>query len=387
VDNNSSYDWRFYLFNGSFFLLAGSLLSLGSLVADGFDNARVYACQIALPGYAYHFPRDHGSHDEFHTEWWYYTGHLRTHDGRQFGYELTFFRRSIDNESARINPSQWAIRHLYLAHFALSDHTHRTFRYAEKISRAGLGKAGADADRLHVWIDRWTAESPPLQPSHHRLEASSHEFSIQVDLDSQKLPIIHGQDGVSRKGKDPHQTSHYYSMTRLATAGILMVDGERMPVTGMSWMDHEFGSGVLGDDQIGWDWFSVQLDNQIEVMLYLLRRRDGTVDPVSSGTLILPDGRTQYLFLADFQVQALDHWDSPSSGAHYPSRWSISIPKIDLTLYVNVRQENQELITTKSTQVTYWEGAVSISGTLKKHPVSGQGYVELTGYAEPFSSR
>ena len=200
-------------------------------------------------------------------------------------------------------------------------------------------------------------------------------------------PIVHGEDGVSHKGKGPTQASHYYSMTRMATTGNVTVGGERLSVTGMSWMDHEFGSGDLGEDQIGWDWFSVQLNNRTEIMLYLLRRRDGTVDPVSSGTFVLPDGQSQHLSLADFQVEPLDHWKSTSSGARYPSRWRISIPRVGLILSVTPKQADQELITERSTQVTYWEGAVAISGVMRDIPLVGEGYVELTGYAQPFSQR
>jgi predicted secreted hydrolase len=366
------------------FLFVGWISASTSFGTDGIDRSDHRAFRQAAPGYTYHFPRDHGSHDEFRTEWWYYTGHLIAADGRQFGYELTFFRRGVENDSARMSPSRWAIRHLYLAHFALSDHTNQTFHYAEKVSRAGLGKAGADAGRLHVWIDQWIADSPKAESVPHHLEASTDTFALHVDLDPQKPPVVHGQNGISRKGETPGQASHYYSMTRLVTTGAITVNGERLSVTGISWMDHEFGSGALGDDQVGWDWFSLQLDNQTEIMLYVLRRRNGASDPVSSGTLVLPDGRSQHLTLVDMQIEALSHWSSPASGARYPSRWRISIPRARLTLEVIPRQPNQELVTKKSTQVTYWEGAVSVSGSMDHYSVFGQGYVELTGYAEPF---
>ncbi|HJU05931.1 MAG TPA: lipocalin-like domain-containing protein [Nitrospiraceae bacterium] len=366
------------------FLFLNWLTTHTGFGANGAEQPEHGTFRQATSGYTYQFPRDHGSHDQFRTEWWYYTGHLRVADGRQFGYELTFFRRGVENDSAQMNPSRWAIHHLYLAHFALSDHGDQTFHYAEKVSRAGLGKAGADTGRLHVWIDQWKADSPNPESIRHHLEASTEAFSLHVDLDPQKPPIVHGRNGISRKGKTAGQASHYYSMTRLVTTGAITMNGERLPVTGISWMDHEFGSGSLGDDQVGWDWFSLQLDNGTEIMLYLLRRRVNTVDPVSSGTLVLSDGRTEHLTLSDVQVETLSHWDSPASGARYPSRWRLSIPRVHLSLEVVPRQPNQELVTTKSTQVTYWEGAVSASGHMDHHSVSGQGYVELTGYAEPF---
>jgi predicted secreted hydrolase len=341
----------------------------------------------AVAGYQYRFPHDHGSHNEFRTEWWYYTGHLVTDSGVEFGYELTFFRQAMDNPYVTNNPSRWAIQHLYLAHAALSEPGTHRFRYAEKISRAGIGKAGADADHLHVWIDRWSAEaSSPSDHHQHHLRAASGEFSFDLLLDSDKDPIVHGDGGISRKGTEPGQASHYYSMTRLATSGTLIVDGHAQAVHGVSWMDHEFGSGRLGKDQVGWDWFSIQLDDRSELMFYLLRRADGTADPVSSGTWVLFDGSTQALSRSDVQLDVQDHWTSPVSGARYPSGWRLSVPSRHLTLSLIPTMPNQELITERSTQVTYWEGAVHVTGRLRDKPVKGQGYVELTGYAKPFET-
>jgi predicted secreted hydrolase len=341
----------------------------------------------ATAGYAYVFPRDHGSHDRFRTEWWYYTGHLTAGDGRRFGYQLTFFRRGVDNEAVRTNPSQWAIRQLYLAHAAISDLRQGRFRYAEKISRAGLGKAGAETGQLRVWIDRWITEAArPEHPQQH-LKASTDDFSLDLMVTPEKPPIVHGEQGISRKGSAFGQASHYYSLTRLATSGTVATDGKTFTVTGTSWMDHEFGSGDLGNEMMGWDWFSVQLDNRTELMLYHLRRADGHPDPVSGGTLIFPDGRAHHLAHADFQVDTLDRWTSRASGARYPSRWRISIPSHGLTLELKPLLADQELITKRSTQVTYWEGTVQAVGTLQNASVAGQGYVELTGYAERFRQK
>jgi len=345
------------------------------------------AFRPALAGYTYRFPYDHGSHDEFRTEWWYYTGHLSTAQGRRFGYQLTFFRRGVEQPSAQSNPSRWAMRHLYLAHLVLSDQDRSRFRYAEKVSRAGIGKAGAETGRLHVWIDRWSADAPASDRERQHLRASAEDFSLDLIVTPEKPPIIHGKAGVSRKGQALEQASHYYSLTRLATTGTLAVEGEIMKVAGTSWMDHEFGSGDLRSDQVGWDWFSFQLDNRTELMFYRLRRADGTADPASSGTLILPDGRSQHLLLSDVRIAPLDHWTSGASGARYPSRWRFSVPTAGLILDVTPGLLNQELITKRSTQVTYWEGAVAIAGTLREVPIAGLGYVELTGYAERFRQK
>jgi len=293
----------------------------------------------------------------------------------------------VDQPSVNSNPSRWAMRHLYLAHLALSDHERSRFRYAEKVSRAGIGKAGAETGRLHVWIDRWSADTPSSEQDRHYLRASAEDFSLDLTVTSEKSPIIHGRAGVSRKGRAVEQASHYYSLTRLATTGTLVVEGEIMEVEGTSWMDHEFGSGDLGADQVGWDWFSFQLDNRTELMFYRLRRADGTADPASSGTLILPDGRSQHLLLSDVRIEPLDYWTSGASGARYPSRWRFSVPTAGLTLDVTPRLPNQELITQRSTQVTYWEGAVEIAGALREAPIAGLGYVELTGYAERFRQK
>lgn len=341
----------------------------------------------ALAGYSYLFPRDHGSHDEFRTEWWYYTGHLSTASGRRYGYQLTFFRRGVDQASVRSNPSRWAIRDLYLAHLALSDHDQARFRYAEKISRAGIGKAGAETGRLRVWIDRWSAEALPSVQDRHHLRASAEDFSLDLFVTPEKPPVIHGEGGVSRKGGALDQASHYYSLTRLATTGTVTVAGETLAVSGTSWMDHEFGSGDLGPDQVGWDWFSIQLENQTELMFYRLRRADGTTDPASSGTLVFPDGRSQHLLTSDVHIEALDHWTSGQSGTRYPSRWHIEVPTAGLMLDLIPRLSNQELMTRRSTQVTYWEGAVEVTGKLREASIAGLGYVELTGYAERFRQK
>jgi predicted secreted hydrolase len=274
-----------------------------------------------------------------------------------------------------------------LAHAALSDLSAGRFHYAEKLSRTGLGKAGAETGRLRVWIDRWSAQS--ASPTHHghRLAASTDRFSLDLEVTPQKPPVVHGEQGISRKGGGEGQASHYYSLTRLATSGTITVEGERLAVTGMSWMDHEFGSGDLADDMVGWDWFSVQLNDRTELMLYHLRQADGRPHPASSGTFVAPDGRPQHLRLADFQVEILDRWTSPANGARYPSRWRVSLPSKGLRLELTPLLADQELVTNRSTQVTYWEGAVEAAGTARDRPLSGHGYVELTGYAERYRQK
>lgn len=365
------------------FVLMVCFISPEIFAADSPPSASRFSS--AKPGYVYAFPRDHGSHEQFQTEWWYFTGHLRGPNGRRFGYELTFFRRGIDSPDVWNNPSEWAMRHLYLAHFALTDEKTDQFRFAEKISRAGIGKAGARADVLDVWVDQWHVKA--LNPDHRQfhLMAKTEEFSINLVVESRKPPVKHGTHGVSYKGPQPEQTSHYYSLTRLHTTGSVRVGDTTMTVEGVSWMDHEFGSGDLADNLVGWDWFSLQLDNDYEIMAYGLRRNDGTFDPASNGTFVLPNGSSKTLAFQDIQISVNRHWTSPVSGARYPHHWTFSIPDEDIKLSLSPRMANQELVTTQSTRVTYWEGAVDITGQWKGQDIHGQGYVELTGYAEPYT--
>ncbi|MCS6897890.1 MAG: carotenoid 1,2-hydratase [Nitrospira sp.] len=336
----------------------------------------------AAAGYRFEFPRDHGAHPDFRTEWWYYTGHLRAKDGRLFGFELTFFRRAIPPEDVKTQPSRWSITQLYFAHFALTDVAHGRFDFAEKVSRAGLGKAGADESRRRVWIDDWRAEMPAVLSGPHTLSAKTERFAVSLTLQPAKPPVIHGLDGTSRKGAAEGQASHYYSFTRLATTGTVTVGTERFEVTGLSWMDHEFSSTDLSADLVGWDWFSIQLEDDTELMLYRMRRNDGSSDLSSSGTFISSGGQTRHLFVDDFTITSTATWASPKSKAVYPAHWRITVTSLDLALEVTPLLADQELRTGGSVAVTYWEGAVSVSGTRQGRPIRGQGYAELTGYAE-----
>lgn len=333
--------------------------------------------QPALPGWNFLFPRDHASHPKFKTEWWYYTGHLTSDQGRPFSYQLTFFRVGVRQPDLR-SQSAWAFNTLYFAHFALTDIQGRKFIFDEKIGRGALGMSGAATDRYKVWIDDWQAE---LEGDMHHLQAVAAEMAVDFRLTSEKPPVIHGENGVSQKATGLGNASHYYSLTRLATAGKLIYQGQTFSVQGMSWMDHEFSSSQLANYQSGWDWFSLQLEDGKELMLYVLRHRDGSPDPFSSGTLVNPQGKGQHLKFADFTIQPLQTWTSPRSGAVYPAGWKLTLPQqgYELELYPTI--PDQELVTSQSTQVTYWEGSVLASGTHNGQPVKGQGYVELTGYA------
>lgn len=326
----------------------------------------------ALPPYRFDFPRDHASHSDYKIEWWYYTGNLQAADGRRFGYQLTFFRVGIDFKP--VNPSRWAVRDLYTAHFAVSDIGQERFRHAEKMNRAGVGWAGADEKIYHVWNEDWEAKHD--EAGNHRLRAKSEGMAIDLTLAPGKPPVIQGENGVSQKGNAAGNASHYYSLTRMPTRGTIMVDGEAVEVTGTSWMDHEFGTSFLEAGQIGWDWMSIQLEDGTDLMLYQFRREDRQLDPHSNGALVGVDGGVQKLRADQFRLTPLDYWTSPASGARYPIAWQIEIPEKGVSLTARAAIKNQELQTNESTRVTYWEGAIEIEGRQR-----GRGYLEMTGYA------
>jgi predicted secreted hydrolase len=339
----------------------------------------------ALPGYQYSFPRDHGSHDEYATEWWYYTGHLRTDSGRRYGFEVTFFRVGVrpSGEPAQTN---WDLQNLALAHFAITDVNGRAFRYYEKLNRASPFTAQAAVDRLHVFNEGWRAITLP--DGSWRLIASEGGDAIDLTLRSHKPPAIHGENGISIKAQGLGYASHYYSMTRLDVSGTITAKGRKAErCTGTAWMDHEFGSSALRENQQGWDWFSVQLDNEAELMLYQIRRRDGTPDITSSGSLITDTGEVIHIRHDQMRIRAQGRWTSLRSQATYPMGWLVEVPALEISLKLTPVLREQELITRRSTQVTYWEGAVDVTGSFGDVGVSGQGYVEMTGYDRPFTTR
>lgn len=342
-------------------------------------DARIF--EQALPGYHYSFPRDHYSHDQYKTEWWYFTGHLHANNGKLFGYELTFFRTGLNQDDD--DASQWNLRNIYLAHFAVTDDAGHKFFYQEKMNRAGLGSAGAAQDKGHVFNQTWSMD---LKDGQFLLKADTPQYALNLSLKPAKQLVIHGRDGVSQKASCKGCASHYYSFTRMATTGSIAVAGQALPVHGTSWMDHEFGSNQLSEQQVGWDWFSVQLSNNREIMLYLMRNADGSIDPNSSGTLVNSDGSVKHLMLSEFSVKNEGQWKSGKTAGVYPMGWTISVPAAHAEFKVEPIMQDQELVTTGA-GVTYWEGACSVAGTCERVSVTGEAYVELTGYAEKFHER
>jgi len=332
----------------------------------------------ALAPRSWEFPRDHGAHPQYRTEWWYLTGNLVDEKGNRYGYELTFFRQGIRAKPG--DPSDpWSLRDLYLAHFTVTDVEKKRFLTYERVSRRGPGLAGSRTDRLDVRLLGWSAR---MEGERVRLRAASDRTAVDLTLTFEKPPVLNGEKGLSRKGALPGQASYYASCTCLKTDGSIGAAGAKsIRVRGTSWFDHEFGSNRLGADQAGWDWFGLHLSDGRDLMLYLLRRKDGALEPVSSGTIVDRGGKSRHIPLSAIKVEVLDHWRSPKSGAVYPSRWRLRLPGEAVDLSLSPLLHDQELVTGSSTGVTYWEGAAEGRGTSKGREVACLGYVELTGYA------
>lgn len=345
--------------------------ALGGRGAEGFERA-------LLPR-PLAFPADHGPHPGFRSEWWYWTGHLRTPGepgtARRFGFQLTFFRTAL---APTIAPRQsaWATRDVYMAHLALTDVDGARFRARDRWGRGALDLAGSAGEPLRVWVGDWSAEAAPGGwPV--RLRAGDGELGLDLALSPGKPPVLHGDQGLSRKSAEPGNASYYYSLTRMPISGTVRAGGAAFSVDGLAWMDREWSTSALGADLVGWDWFALQLDDGRELMLYRLRQRDGGVASASQGTLVARDGTTRALERDAVEVEVLDRWTSPRDGTRYPMRWRLRVPIAGLDLVVTPLLLDQEL----DVAVRYWEGAVRVEGQAEGRPVGGGGYVELVGYA------
>ena len=355
-------------------------------VPSGFDFARAPK--------AFEFPRDHGPHPTFRHEWWYVTGHLDARTGESFGFELTFFRFALTPPAAPTDStgqsgsasepapaSRWRTRQIYMAHFAITDLDRREFHATERLARDALGMSGAQASPFRVWLDDWFLGTPPNDTgpngsSYWQLKAADAHYSLDVQLRPITPPVLNGDAGLSRKSDEPGAASYYYSMPRLATIGRLQRDGKAFDVDGLAWLDREWGSGGLGSQQQGWDWFALQLDDGSTLMFYALRTREGGRDPHSAGTWFAPDGTTHALANDDVQIDVSDFWQSPRGG-RYPARWRLRVKSLALDVDIKPRLANQEL----DTSTRYWEGAATVTGTRANANIAGRAYVELVGYA------
>lgn len=324
---------------------------------------------------AFRFPQDHGPHPEFRNEWWYFTGNLFGADGQRFGYELSLFRIALRPE-APPRRSAWATTQAYMGHFAVTDARAKTFHFFERFARGAAGLAGARAEPFAVWLEDWRVAADSEHHGTWRITARQAEVAIDLRVTPVKPIVLHGDRGLSRKNAAPGNASFYYSIPRLATEGTITTGAKVTPVRGSSWLDREWSTSALGADQLGWDWFALQLDDGHELMFYRLRQRDGGTDPFSAGALIDAAGRTQRLAAQDVTIEVLEHWSSPRAGT-YPARWRLTVPSAQLSLEVTPVLADQEL----DVSVRYWEGAVDAAGTRAGRRVAGVGYVELTGYA------
>ena len=335
--------------------------------------------RAALPGYRYEFPRDHFNHPDFQTEWWYYTGNLKSADGHHFGFELTFFRQATDRNSK--NDGTWDVHDLYLAHLALSDLDGGKFLHAERTNRAGPGIAGVSGREHRIWNGNWQVA---WHGNEQILRATDERFSLQFSLQAIKPPVIHGENGVSQKSQEPGHASHYISVTRLSTRGEIQLAERTFEVSGTAWMDHEFFTHQLAADQVGWDWMSIQLQDNTELMLFHIRLKDGSIDSYSAGTFVDSRGATIHLRRDEFTLEpAGPTWTSSESHAVYPVRWKISVPKLDLTVECSTLLPSQELASSGGLVPAYWEGAVVFGGQKNDAPITGVGYLEMTGYDKP----
>jgi predicted secreted hydrolase len=372
--------------------MALAALLLGACAADPAETGRPVGVAVAeamgggeADGFAratemrqFVFPEDFGPHEEFRTEWWYLTGNLADDADHEFGFQLTIFRHAL-KPTAPVRSSRWTSRDIWFAHLALGDGARGRFTAHERFERGALGLAGARARPFAAWVGDWRIESVDGNEALPiRVVAGVDEVAIDLVLDPRRPIVLQGDRGLSRKGPEPGNASFYFSVTRLAARGSVMLKGTRHDVTGSAWFDREWSTSALSEGQVGWDWFAIQFDDGRELMLYRLRRANGTTDPYNSGTLIGTDGAARRLGSDEISFMPGRRWTSPRSGASYPVEWLVSLEPFDLELEVIPMIDASEL----DVVVRYWEGAIRVRGREGSKPVSGRGFLEMTGYED-----
>ena len=344
-------------------------LELGSLLAvpaDGFRRADEVI--------DFEFPEDHGAHPQFRTEWWYYTGHLESETGRSFGFQLTFFRFALDATEVE-RASAWGTNQVYMAHLALTDVKAGEFYSYERSSRGAALLAGAQASPFRVWVGDWQARSEEADLFPLRLNATAGAVGLDLVLRSGKPMVLQGERGLSQKAAGVGNASYYYSYTRLPVTGELRVGETSFNVSGSSWLDREWSTSALSQQQQGWDWFAVQLEDGRELMFYRMRRTDDTIDPHSAGIIVDTDAKVSRLGATDVSVRVLSKWRSPVSGIEYPVRWRLDVDDLNLSMTLDAVQPHQE----HDLSVRYWEGAATVQATQGARRISGKAYVEMAG--------
>lgn len=343
----------------------------------------------ALPPRTLQFPRDHGSHPDLRTEWWYITGHLEAGD-KPWGFQLTFFRSRVD--STQTMQSAFAAKQLLFAHAAVTDIRAGRLLHDQRIARAGFGIARAselDTDiRLHDWSLVRSNQSSPARTdiqfsSRYQAHIATAAFDLNLQFDSTQPLLRQGQEGLSRKGPEPSQSSYYYSQPQLTVQGSLTVGGKRMsvdPNTGRAWMDHEWSESLLHPEAVGWDWIGMNLTDGSALTAFRLRRADGSA--VWAGGSLRAAGKPTRVFGAtEVFFTAERVWISAASSARYPVQWRVQTPSG--IFKVNALLDNQELDSSSSTGAIYWEGLSELQNAAGQ--TVGKGYLEMTGYAKPLS--
>jgi len=332
------------------------------------------------------FPDDHGPHPGYRTEWWYYTGNLFTEDGRQFGYQFTIFRNQLNPPAGDADSlaygKDWNTNQLYLGHFAIADVENEDHVFEERYSRGAAGLAGAQVAPYRIWLEDWEINRMESNGANDKnfpvkITAKMEDgTSIDVTVDPIKPLILQGEQGYDRKGEGQGNASYYLSFTRMETEGSITKDGQVFDVSGSSWMDHEWSTSALSENQEGWDWFSIQLSNGYDLMYYQLRNNDGSVSKFTTGSLIGPDGEKTTIGPNDVTLDVRDSWESRHSKSIYPSSWQMKIPKADLTLDLQPLFPDQVM----DVSVRYYEGTLSVSGSMNGKEIGGNGFIEMTGY-------
>ena len=345
-------------------------------VVTALSDTDIAGYERAVQTREFSFPEDHGAHPGFKHEWWYLTGQVRDPQGRRFGYQFTLFRRALSPKTLP-RPSAWATNQIYMAHLALTDISGKRFFNDERYARAALQLAGVQISPFRAWLEDWSLTeraAPCAQCLQVTLQAKSAEFSLKLELRNRRNPVLHGDRGLSRKSDTPGNASYYYSYPRLLTEGNIIVNGSQYTVSGNSWFDHEWSTSALETEQTGWDWFSLQLSDQSELMLFRLRHKDPKQSRYSA--TLVTDEAVHNLDNERLVLHVQNYWRSPHSKIRYPLSWKIEIPSIDTSLSLTPLLADQEM----NLSFRYWEGAVQIGGRHRGHNVSGGGYMELTGY-------
>lgn len=370
-------------------------------VAEAMGGGDTTGYRRAETVHDFTFPRDHGPHPGYKTEWWYLTGNLEAPGGRKVGYQFTLFRVALTPRPERkrgstpgvpadssgpvrmaldaqpADTSNWATNQFYMGHFAVSDVQGEELYAAERFSRGAAGLAGAQAEPFRVWLENWKIASVGNTPFPARIQATQDEATIDLTVQPTKPYVLQGDRGLSQKGPGAGNASYYYSYTRMATDGTVVIQGDTLQVSGGSWMDREWSTSALGENQVGWDWFSLQLSDGRDLMYYQIRQQDGSPSAYTEGVLVAEDGTATPIDLNDVALEVTDRWTSPRGGT-YPVGWRLRIPSEDLSLRITPHFNDQEL----DVSVRYWEGAVQVEGTADGTPITGAGYVEMTGYGD-----